>query len=328
MNKVRWGVIGTAGIAKGCTIPGMKLAENCELYAVAGRSEEKAKQYQNEFGFEKVYSGENAYDELLADPAVQAVYIPLPNSLHYLWTIKALQAKKHVLCEKPMATNEAQADEMFRTARENDVLLMEAYAYLHSPVMKSIKKDVDSGILGDILYLESEFLYSEHDISNIRMRRETFGGCTYDLGCYCISQILTLIGEPEKTQATAVFSDQEVDMLTTGTMQYTNGCKAVFTSGMVLAAKKDKRNDRLRIYGTKGMLASDIEFNQAGELSYRIITEKEEITRTVIAPQNYQLEVEQFGRCILEGETPYVTSGQTLMIARTMDQVLESIGYR
>ena len=104
-NKIKWGVLGTAGIAASCTIPGMKKAENCELYAVAGRSLEKAESFKQRFGFEKAYEG---YEALLADPEVQAVYIPLPNDIHCEWVIKALNAKKYVLCEKPIAMNETE----------------------------------------------------------------------------------------------------------------------------------------------------------------------------------------------------------------------------
>ncbi len=137
--SVKWGVLGTANIAKGCTIPGMLAADNCELYAIAGRDENKAKRFQDEFGFEKVYVG---YDKLLEDPDVQAVYIPLPNHLHKEWVIKALKAGKHVLCEKPLALNAADAEEMYETAKENNVHLMEAYAYQHSPYMESLKADL------------------------------------------------------------------------------------------------------------------------------------------------------------------------------------------
>ena len=121
MRKVKWGVLGTAGIARGQTIPGMQLAEHCELYAVAGRNPEKAEQFRNEFGFQKAYG---SYEELLADPEVEAVYIPLPNHIHCEWTVKALQAKKHVLCEKPLAMNAAEAEAMFRAAEENGMLLI------------------------------------------------------------------------------------------------------------------------------------------------------------------------------------------------------------
>ena len=135
MKKINWGVLGTAGIAKGQTIPGMKQAVNCNLYAIAGRSMEKAGEYQSEFGFQVAY---DSYDMLLSDPNVEAVYIPLPNELHYEWAIKAMKAKKHVLCEKPLAPTPALIEEMFACARENGVFLMEAYAYLHCSPEESI----------------------------------------------------------------------------------------------------------------------------------------------------------------------------------------------
>ena len=115
MRKINWGVLGTAGIARGQTIPGMQQAENCNLYAVAGRSLEKAQAFQREFGFEKAYG---SYDALLADPQVEAVYIPLPNELHYAWTVKAMQAGKHVLCEKPLAPTPEQVQELHDAAKK------------------------------------------------------------------------------------------------------------------------------------------------------------------------------------------------------------------
>ena len=180
MRKVRWGVLGTADIARGQTIPGMQLAEHCELYAIAGRKIEKAESYREQFGFRKAYG---SYDELLADPEVEAVYVPLPNDIHCEWSIKALKAKKHVLVEKPMAVSEAQAKEMFRAAEENGVLLMEAFAYLHSPFVKAVKAELDAGVIGDIRYFESAFITGRRPDTDIRLRRETYGGALYDLGC-------------------------------------------------------------------------------------------------------------------------------------------------
>ena len=129
MRKINWGVLGTAGIAKGQTIPGMLEAANCHLYAIAGRNMGKAQAFQQEFGFEKAY---DSYDAMLADPLVEAVYIPLPNELHCQWTAAALRAGKHVLCEKPLAPTVAQMEEMIQTANENHVFLMEAFAVLSS----------------------------------------------------------------------------------------------------------------------------------------------------------------------------------------------------
>ena len=130
MRKVKWGVLSTADIARRETIPGMQKAGNCELYAIAGRSLEKANQFKETFGFEKAYG---SYDELLEDKEVEAVYIPLPNNLHKEWVIKAAKAGKHILCEKPMSGNAADTKEMIDAANEAGVILMEAFAYLHAP---------------------------------------------------------------------------------------------------------------------------------------------------------------------------------------------------
>lgn len=323
MNKIKWGVLGTAGIAKGCTIPGMQQAENCELIAIAGRSLEKAEEFKAMFGFEKAYG---SYEELLEDSEVQAVYIPLPNEMHYEWTIKALKAKKHVLCEKPLAPTVKEAEEMIACANENGVILMEAFAYLHSPLTAAVKADLEK--IGDILYMESAFLTSDYDISNIRMRRETFGGCTYDLGCYNTSQILWMMGdEPEKVQAVGNFSDQKIDTCTTGILTFKNGARATFTCGMLLATDQDKRIDRFRIHGTKGYISSDVQFNQAGTLEYTLCTEGETCVKTVEVLQNYRLEVEQLGRCITDGESPHVSHRFTIMNLRTIERILKEIGY-
>lgn len=323
MSKIKWGVLGTADIAKGCTIPGMQQAENCELYAIAGRSLEKAEAFKNQFGFEKAYG---SYDELLSDENVQAVYIPLPNQLHLEWTKKALMAQKHVLCEKPLAVNAEEAEEMFRCAHENGVILMEAFAYLHSPIVQAVKEDVEK--LGQLRYMESAFITSDYPLENIRMRRETFGGGTYDLGCYAISQILWMFGEePEEVKAVAAFSPQGIDTCSTGILTFKNGAKATFSSGMALPTGQFRRLDRFQIHGTNGFITSETEFNQQGTLSYQLTLMGHTEEKTVFAPQNYRLEVEQMGRCILCGEQPHVSEQFSLMLSRTMDRILASMGY-
>jgi len=323
MKKIHWGVMGTAGIARGCTIPGMQEAENCILTAIAGRSLEKAEEFKSQFGFEKAYG---SYEELLADPEIEAVYIPLPNQLHCEWAIKAMQAGKHVLCEKPLAPTAEECQKMIDCAKENGVLLMEAFAYLHSPIVAAVKKDLEQ--IGDILYMESAFLYSDYVLSNIRMRRETFGGSTYDVGCYTTSQILWMIGEePETVQACGRFTDQKIDNLTTGLLTFPSGAKANFTCGMLLATEQDKRIDRFQIHGTKGCIRSEAQFNQAGDLEYILNVDGVDQKKTVSCPQNYRLEVEQLGRCITDGEDIHVSHEFTLRNARTLARILEQIGY-
>ena len=326
MRKIRWGVLGTAGIAYGQTIPGMQLAENCELYAIAGRNAEKAAAFAREFGFEKIYTD---YDALLNDPRVEAVYIPLPNTLHCEWTLKALKAKKHVLCEKPLAPTEAEAAALFRAAEENGVLLMEAFAYLHSPIISAIKEELDSGVIGDVRYMETAFLTSDYDHSNIRMRRETCGGSVYDLGCYCTSQILWMLGrEPEKVQAIAdYFPDEHVDKLTSAILTFGEDCRAAFSCGMVLMTEQGERLDRLWIRGMKGSIKSDVEFNQCGDLRYTVTANGKSVEKIVPARQKYCLEVEQMGRRIESGEPARVTEAFTRMNLRTIERVLKAINY-
>ena len=328
MQKIKWGVLGTAGIAKEQTIPGMKEASNCEVYAIAGRNLEKAKEFQEMFGFEKAYG---SYEELLQDPEVEAVYIPLPNTLHYEWTVKALEAKKHVLCEKPLAPSEEVARQMIEAAEKNGVLLMEAFAYLHSPFTKAVKAELDAKTIGDVVYMESTFITSDYDISNIRMRRDTLGGCLYDLGCYNTTQILWMLEEePERVQAISDFSEENIDVNTTAIMNFKSGKRAVMHSGMVLSKEIEEKFDRIdnfRIHGTKGSIRTDVQFNQCGKLAYVVSVGNKEVVKVIDTPQNYGLEVEQFGRCIRDGEKLHVSHEFTLKNARLMDRILKEINY-
>lgn len=322
MEKVKWGVLGTADIARGQTIPGMQMAEHAELYAIAGRKIEKARAYQQEFGFRKAYG---SYDELLNDPEVQAVYIPLPNDLHCEWTIRALKAKKHVLCEKPLAVSESQVKEMFRAAEENGVFLMEAFAYLHSPFVQAVKAELDAGVIGDVRYFESAFITGRRPDTDIRLRKETYGGALYDLGCYAISMAMWMLGkEPDTVRAAAQFSEKQIDLFTSALLLYDNGAVANLDCGMLLP---EGRLDRFRIHGTLGEIVSPVEFNQCGEIPYTIIRNGARETKTVNAPNNYMLEAEQLSRCVLYGEKPHVSREFSLLTARVTDRILEAIGY-
>ncbi len=324
MDKIKWGILGTANIARGCTIPGMKLAKNCELYAIAGRSLEKAEAFRDEFGFAKAYG---SYDELLKDREVQAVYIPLPNDLHLPWVTASLKAGKHVLCEKPLALNAEEARKMYETARENGVILMEAYAYLHSPYVESLKKDIADGLIGNVDYVETAFVTQGYH-EDFRLHKEKGGGAMYDLGCYCTTMILSLIdSEPEYVKANAEFSDLGVDLLTTGLMRFKNGARAAFDVGMILGKNTNSRYDRLYVHGTKGSIRSDVEYNQEGSLSYSIYTAEGETKRSVSVPQNYSLEIEQLGRCILSGEKPHISPEFSIRNAELIDSVLKEIGF-
>ena len=347
MDKVKWGILGTANVARWGMIPGMKKATNCELYAIAGRSLEKAKAFQEQYGFEKAYG---SYDELLADKDVQAVYIPLPNDIHIKWVKAALKAGKHVLCEKPMAMNAEEAKEMYRTAAECGKFLMEAYAYLHSPYVAALCEDIRSGIIGDVYYIDTAFVTQGYK-EDFRLHKEFGGGAMYDLGCYCTTMILTLAKaaeevrkadgmdglepkaegvdglEPVLVKASAEFTDLGVDFMTAGLIKLRNGVRASFNVGMNLGENSNSRYDRLFIHGTRGSIRSDVEYNQEGNVSYKIFTPEGVMEKSVFVPHNYCMEVEQLGRCILGDETPHVTPEFSVRNAELIDRVLREIGY-
>lgn len=327
MRKIKWGVLGTAYIFERDTARGMALAENCELVAIAGRTMEKALAFKEKYGFQRAYG---SYEELLDDPQIEAVYIPLPNTLHHKWTMRALKKGKHVLCEKPLTPTEEEAEELFRTAKENGVYLMEAFAYQHSPLVKAVKEEIDRGTIGQIRYMEAALITSDYDMSNIRMRRNTLGGCTYDIGVYAISLIQRMMGkEPEKVQAIATFNEEHIDTYTTGVFEYDDGAKANFSCGLVLATEQNSALDRFQIHGTKGAIISEcFAFNLPGTLSYRVKTfDGVDEVRYVEVPNNYCLEVEQLGRCIAEGQQPAVSGQFSTGLARTIDRVLQAINY-
>ena len=324
MEKVKWGILGTANICTYGTIPGMKLSESCEMYAIAGRNPEKAERFKNEYGFTIAYG---SYDELIADKDIQAVYIPLPNDIHLKWVKACLKAGKHVLCEKPLALNADEVTEMFATASECGVHHMEAYAYRHSPYVESLQNDVKSGIIGDVDYIESAFITQGYK-EDFRLHKQFGGGAMYDLGCYCTTMILSLIdSDPDMVKAVAEFSNEGVDWNTAGIIRFKNGARASFNVGMILGKNSNSRFDRLYIHGTKGSIRSDVEYNQAGELSYKIYNADGIIERKVSVPQNYSLEIENLSRSILYGEKPHITPAFSIKNAELIDRILKEIGY-
>lgn len=320
MRKIRWGVLGTAGIAKKQTIPGMQKAENCELYAIAGRSLEKAESFRDTFHFQKAYG---SYEDLLKDPLVEAVYIPLPNHLHKEWVIKAAAYGKHVLCEKPMSGTYDDTQEMIEACDKAGVVFMEAYAYLHSPLMSALKEQIQSGLIGEVNMIESVF-YTKGYEDNIRIYRETLGGSVYDLGCYTITFASWLYDAcPLDGKAVSNFTSEEIDDLTTGYLIYPDNRRAVFSCGMF----PHQRADRSFIYGTKGTLEVPVSFNEEGTLTWYLVQDGKRTAYSVESPSNYMLEVEQLGRCIADGETPHVSHEFSLQTAEAIERVLISCGY-
>ena len=322
--SIRWGIMGTANILTYGTIPGMKIADNCEIYAIAGRSEQKVNDFCRRYDIKIGYVG---YDKLLEDPNIDAVYIPLPNNIHKEWVIKALKAGKHVLCEKPLALNASEAEEMFNAAKENNVILMEAYAYLHSEYMKSLVEDVRSGIIGDVVYVDTAFLTQGY-AEDFRLHKKLGGGMVYDLGCYCTTMILSLIdSDISYVKADAEMTDEGVDSFVGALLKFENGARASFNVGMILGVGSNSRYDRLFIHGTKGDIRSEVYYNQDGDVSYKIIKDGETIIRNVHVNQNYKLEIENMNNAIMNNVETEISPEFSLKNARLIDDILCKIGY-
>lgn len=321
MKKVNWGVLGTAGIAYGQTIPGMLKAYNCNLYAIAGRSLEKANSFKEKFGFEVAYG---SYEEMLADENVQAVYIPLPNNIHIEWIKKAAQAGKHILCEKPMCMNPEELKEAFAVCRQNNVILMEAFAYLHGDAIKAMVDIIKSGEIGDVRLIEACFFTGPPKADDFRWVKEYGGGAVYDLGCYSISLAQRILGEmPEKIDTASHLTEGGVDDFCQMYLRYPSGAQATLGCGFVARG----RSDRMVIHGDKASLWADIYFNQEGKSTFEVRNDFEIKRYEYDVKINYALEVEQLGRCILEGEEPAINEEFSMQVAGIIEQVLRKIGY-
>lgn len=321
MEKINWGVLGTAGIARSQTIPGMQMAENCNLYAIAGRDINKAEAFKEEFGFEKAYG---SYEDLLKDENVQAVYIPLPNHIHLEWIKKASEYGKHVLCEKPMCLNAGELKEAFDTARKNGTILMEAFAYLHSDAICKMVELARGGEIGEIKLIEAAFFGSNNNPKDFRSYKEYGGGAVYDLGCYSISLAERIMNEaPEKISTISRFTERGVDDFCQMAFEYKNGAIATMGCGF----NGDGRSDRMVIHGSKGKIWSDMYFNQPGLCTFDVIKGDDRKHYEFNVRSNYTLEVEQLGRCILKGEKPHISEEFSALVAECIDRVLEDIGY-
>lgn len=325
MKKINWAVIGTAEIAKTKVIPGMVLANNCNLYAIAGRKSEKIAEFQKLFGFEKAYLN---YDEVLHDPLVDAVYIPLSNDLHKEWVIKAARAKKHILCEKPLVKTASEVQELIDICQAEGVFLMEAFAYLHSPIINDLLDRVHDGVIGKIGAIETKFHIPKQSPEDIRSRKETLGGAQYDVGCYNVSLILKLMKQmPINVVAHGKMTETGVDEFCHATLKFNDGVIATSACSMLLDPTPPYRIDECYIHGDLGTIEFMIPYNESGELSYKIkkAGETEEIKMHV--PNNYQLEIEQFGRCVVGLETPRVTNEFSYKVSQVQDEIFAAIGY-
>lgn len=247
-TAVTWGIVSTADINRKL-IPGAKASAKVELAGVASRTQERADAYAREWEIPRAYG---SYEELLADPEIEAVYISLPNTLHCEWSIKALEAGKHVLCEKPLSRHPGEVEAAFAAAERADRLLMEAFMYRHNPQTKRLQQLVADGAIGELRLVRSAFSYGLYDTENIRLRTDVEGGALMDVGCYNVSGSRLLAGEPERVWGEAWFGPTGTDWVFTGTMRFPGDVIATFDCGTAMVER-----DELEAIGTEGAIFVD-----------------------------------------------------------------------
>jgi len=247
-SLVKWGILSTADINRK-VIPGAKASSKVDLVAVASRTQERADAYAAEWEIPRAYG---TYEAMLADPEIEAVYISLPNTLHTEWSIKAVEAGKHVLCEKPFTRHPDEITQAWDAADRAGRLLSEAFMYRHNPQTKKAKELVDGGAIGELRLIRSTFSYGLYDESNIRLRTDVEGGALMDVGCYNVSWSRLIGGEPERVWGEAWYGPSGTDWVFTGTMRFPNDVIALFDCGTAMTER-----DEVEIVGSEGSLFLD-----------------------------------------------------------------------
>ena len=266
MSVVRWGVLSTAKIGTVKVIPAMQQAENCEIVAIASRHADRAAEVASEL---KIPMSYGSYEELLADPEIDAVYNPLPNHLHVDWSVKALEAGKHVLCEKPIGLTAREGRRLVEVGKQHPRLkLMEAFMYRHHPQWKRAKEIVENGGIGRLRTVQSFFSYFNDDAGDIRNQAELGGGGLMDIGCYNISLSRFLFdAEPDRVMGmTETDPNFQTDRITSGMLDFggEHGT-STFTCSTQLVPYQ-----RVNIFGTTGRIEIEIPFNAPPDLPCRL----------------------------------------------------------
>lgn len=318
-SPVRWGVLSTANIGRWAVNPAIQASRNGELLAVASREESRARMFADEGGITRSYG---RYAALLADDEIDAVYIPLPNSLHLEWTVRAAEAGKHVLCEKPLALTEAECREMESAANANDVKLMEAFMYRFHPRTDRVIEMVRDGALGDVRMIRSGFTFLLTRPDNIRFDPELGGGALMDVGCYCVNVSRTLAGsEPVEVQATANWAPSGVDEQLLGTLRFDDGLVAQFDCSLSL-----ERRESYEISGTSGYLTVPNAFLPGTDDAPIVETRGRapEIVHTVEGADEYRLMVEHFADCVIEDRVPRYEADEAARNMRVIEALYRS----
>jgi len=324
MQKVRWGVLGAANIAIKKVIPAMQRGQWCEIVAIASRDLAGARQAAGSLGIPKAYG---SYEELLADPEIEAIYNPLPNDLHLAWTVRAAEAGKHVLCEKPLTLNAAEARTMLEAESRAGVKIGEAFMVRTHPQWLRVRDLVRSGRIGELRAAMGFFSYFNCDPGNIRNIRAAGGGGFYDIGCYPITSTRFIFAEEPRRVIAMLERDPEMqtDRLSSAMLDYPSG-QAIFTCSTQLVPYQ-----RMHFLGTKGRIEVEIPFNAPNDRPCRIfIDDGSDVSgggiRTETFPicDQYTIQGDLFSQAIRSGTQVPVPAAHGLRNMLVIDALFRS----
>ena len=325
-EKIKWGVLGNAEIARVCVIPAIQKSRNGIVHGLATRSPENARRVAAGNNISRVYHG---YDDLLADPEIDAVYIPLPNHLHRTWTLKALEANKHVLCEKPFACNASEAREMVNGAAAAGLNLMEALMYRFHPRSQLIRDMVTLGKIGTVTLVRASFCYPMDKETlargnNARLKAEMGGGALLDVGCYCVSVAQWLMeAEPTAVQAQAVYHSSGVDMHLVGSLRFPGDGLATIEASFISSLQQT-----YSVSGSEGAieLPHDAFIPWEREAAFTVRGKNQEVGQKHLTPgaDEYQLMVEHFADAALGREPLTLKPEESVCTIRVLDGLAEA----
>ncbi len=307
----RWGILSTANINQKL-LDGARDSDEVAMVAVASRDVSRAQAYAREHGLERAYG---SYDELLADPDLDAIYISLPNGMHIEWSTRALQAGKHVLCEKPLSRRAAEVEALFDLADRSGRLCMEAFMWRHNPQTKRLTELVADGAIGELRLMRAAFTFLLGDMDDVRLDTELDGGALMDVGCYCVSAVRLLAGEPRAVTAQQVSAPSGVDWRFVGTLSCDDDVLAEIDAALDLPARSE-----LEVIGSEGSIrVGDPWHCRVPGLE---LTRGGDVERIGTPPvDSYRLELENFGSAIAARAEPLLGRADAVGQARVIESL-------
>lgn len=327
MNEIVWGILGVAKI-NNSIIPAIKKSKNGRLLAIASRNLERAKIFAENFGIPKAYG---SYNDLILDPEINVVYIPLPNDIHKEWTLKAVKNKKHVLCEKPISLGVEDTEEMFKESKKNNVILMEAFMYRFNPCIDYLKEFISKESIGEVKFIEFNL---SHDLTKYLKNQKNFrltypslkgGGSLFDLGVYGLSICNVLLGaNPDQIlSAIAETSGIDVDHTFMATLKYKKDIIVNLTCSFQFTG------NHIYISGVKGVIkVSNIISSK--EIIIEILDSNYSIIKRdkLDAFDNYLAEINHLNDCILYKKEPLITEKDSVDIMKIVQDLFENSGLK